>query len=111
MSRDAGYYFVYMLTNASRVVLYIGVTGDLEGRLYEHRAAETKGFTQRYRVNRLVWYEDCPDLISAITREKQLKGWTRAKKNALVETMNPRWHGLHEEMLPWPKGKAKGSQS
>ena len=99
MSRDAGYYYVYMLTNASRVVLYIGVTSDLEGRLFEHRSSETPGFTRKYRVNRLVYYEDYPDPSSAIAREKQLKGWTRAKKNALVEKMNPRWHDLGEDIL------------
>ena len=100
MSRDAGYYYVYMLTNMSRVVLYIGVTSDLEGRLYEHRSGETPGFTQRYRVNRLVCVEDYPDPRSAIAREKQLKGWTRAKKNALVAKVNPQWRDLGEEMMP-----------
>ena len=99
MSHDVGYYYVYMLTNASRVVLYIGVTRDLEGRVYEHREGAIKGFTQKYRVNRLVWYEDYPDPASAIAREKQLKGWTRAKKNALVEKMNPRWNDLGEDIL------------
>ena len=99
MSRDAGYYYVYMLTNMSRVVLYIGVTSDLEGRLYEHRTSDTPCFTQKYRVDRLVWHEDYPDPQSAIAREKQLKGWTRTKKNALVETMNSRWRDLGEEIM------------
>ncbi len=99
MSRDAGYYHVYMLTNASRVVLYIGVTGDLEGRVFEHREGVTPGFTQEYRVDRLVYYEDYPDPQSAIAREKQLKGWTRAKKNALVERINPRWNDLWEDIM------------
>ena len=92
--RDEGYYYVYFVCNESRVVLYIGVTNNLEGRLYQHRGAEIAGFTERYRVNRLVYYEDYPDARSAIAREKQLKGWTRAKKNALVERFNPHWNDL-----------------
>ena len=99
MSRDAGYYYVYMVTNLTRTVLYIGVTSDLEGRVYEHRQAETASFTQRYQVDLLVYYEDYPDPASAIAREKQLKGWTRAKKNALVTKFNPRWRDLSEDIL------------
>ncbi len=99
MSRDEGCYYVYLLTNATRSVLYIGVTSDLEGRVYEHGAAETPGFTQRYRVDRLAYFEDYPDPLSAIAREKQLKGWTRAKKNALVAAKNPHWRSLHEDII------------
>lgn len=98
MARDEGYYYVYLLTNESRTVLYIGVTNDLETRLHQDRAAELPGFTQRYRVNRLVYYEDYPDPVSAIAREKQLKGWTRAKKNALVEKVNLRWRDLTADL-------------
>ena len=96
--RGEGYY-VYMLTNAQRSVVYIGVTSDLEGRFYEHRSAETSGFTQRYRVDKLIYYEDYPEILAAIAREKQLKGWTRAKKNALVATLNPCWRDLGEELM------------
>ena len=99
MSCDAGYYYVYMLTNASRVVLYIGVTSDLEGRLYEHRISPETTFCGRYKVHHLVYYEDYPDPTTTIAREKQLKGWTRAKKNALVTGFNRRWRDLGEDIL------------
>ena len=87
-------YFVYMLTNASRTVLYTGVTGDLTRRLAQHRSGETGGFTARYRAHRLVYFEQTTDVRAAIAREKQLKGWSRAKKDALVESVNPLWQDL-----------------
>ena len=93
MARD-GNYHVYMLTNLARTVLYIGVTSDLEGRLYEHRVAETPSFTKTYHVNRLVYCEDYPNITAAIAREKQLKGWRRTKKDALIATLNPAWDDL-----------------
>ena len=93
MARD-GNYHVYMLTNLARTVLYIGVTSDLEGRLYEHRVAEMPGFTRDYHVNRLVYCEDYPDISAAIAREKQLKGWRRTKKDTLIATLNPAWDDL-----------------
>ena len=93
MSRDHDYH-VYMVTNFTRTVLYIGVTSDLEGRLYEHRAGVCKGFTKHYHVDRLVFYELYGHILDAIAREKQLKGWTRAKKEALVATKNPCWDDL-----------------
>ena len=93
MPREHDYY-VYMVTNFARSVLYIGVTSDLEGRLYEHREGVTAGFTKRYRVNRLVFCEHYGDVLAAIAREKQLKGWTRAKKETLVAVGNPRWDDL-----------------
>ncbi|SCI67035.1 GIY-YIG nuclease superfamily protein [uncultured Clostridium sp.] len=87
-------YFVYMLTNPSRTVLYIGVTGDLIRRLAQHRSGETGGFTARYHTHRLVYFEQTTDVRAAIAREKQLKGWSRAKKDALVESVNPLWQDL-----------------
>ena len=87
-------YSVYMVTNFARSVLYIGVTSNLEGRLYEHREGECKGFTKQYRGYRLVFYEDFADVRDAIAREKQLKGWTRAKKENLIAKANPRWDDL-----------------
>jgi putative endonuclease len=90
--RDA--YYVYIVTNKNHRVLYIGVTGDLEGRIYDHRERLLKSFTKRYQATKLIYYEDYPDPVSAITREKQLKGWRRSKKIALIETMNPRWNDL-----------------
>ena len=96
MARDHAYH-VYLLTNLARTVLYIGVTSDLEGRLYEHRMAERPGFTQRYKVDRLVYCEHYGDVLAAIAREKQLKGWKRAKKDALIATENPEWNDLSVE--------------
>ena len=82
------------MTNASRVVLYTGVTNDLQRRLWEHQNGGAPGFTKRYKVNRLVYYETYPYVLDAIAREKEVKGWTRAKKNTLVETLNATWADL-----------------
>ena len=87
-------YFVYILTNWDDSVMYIGVTGNLERRLYEHRNGLADGFTKQYNVHKLVYYEHTNDVYSAISREKQLKKWVRAKKNALVAKMNPQWIDL-----------------
>lgn len=87
-------YFVYLLVNWNNTVMYIGVTNDLERRHWEHRLKMSPGFTQKYNVTKLVYYEEAPDIISAIAREKQLKGWRREKKNKLVEAMNPEWKDL-----------------
>ena len=90
----SGQYYVYLLTNWSNKVLYTGVTNDLKRRLYEHTEGLADGFTQKYHVHKLVYFEVTTDVRSAIAREKQIKGWTRAKKNALVETSNPGWADL-----------------
>ena len=90
-------YYVYILTNKNNRVMYIGVTNDLERRLYEHKHELVDGFTKRYHVHKLVYYEQSSDVRSAIQREKELKGWLRRKKNALVETMNPDWHDLSQD--------------
>ena len=92
-----GNYYVYILTNWKGNVMYIGVTSNLERRCYEHRHERIEGFTKRYHVHKLVYYEQTGDVKAAIEREKQLKHWTRAKKNALVETMNPTWKDLSED--------------
>ncbi len=89
-------YYVYILTNKNNRVMYIGVTNDLARRLYEHKQEMVEGFTKRYHVHKLVYYEQTMDVRSAIAREKQLKGWLRARKNELVETMNPEWRDLSE---------------
>lgn len=75
-------------------MLYTGVTSKLEGRVWEHRNHVIEGFTSKYKVNRLVYYEQFSDPISADTREKEIKGWRRQKKNKLVETLNPEWDDL-----------------
>ena len=87
-------YYVYILTNQHGNVMYVGVTNDLARRLYEHKTGAVEGFTKRYNIDKLVYYEVGSDIREAIAREKQIKGWTRAKKNALVETMNPNWNDL-----------------
>jgi len=90
-------YFVYILSNWDDSVLYIGVTGNLPRRLYEHRNGLVDSFTKKYNVHKLVYYEYTNDVCSAISREKQLKKWTRAKKNALIANMNPQWIDLSAE--------------
>jgi putative endonuclease len=89
-------YYVYMMTNRSRV-LYIGITNDLRRRVREHKEKLVPGFTQRYNITQLVYYEETPDVRAAIAREKQIKGWLRAKKVALIESVNPGWRDLGDE--------------
>jgi putative endonuclease len=93
-------YYVYILTNSHNTVLYIGVTGNLPRRLYEHRNGLVEGFTKKYNVHKLVYYENTSDVYSAISREKQLKKWRREKKNQLIEMMNPQWRDLSKD---WEK--------
>ena len=90
-------YYVYILTNKTDQVMYIGVTNDLYRRLYEHKNDLVEGFTKKYRVHKLVYFEQTNDVHSALTREKELKGWRRSRKNALVETVNPQWIDLSEQ--------------
>ncbi|MFZ2492648.1 MAG: GIY-YIG nuclease family protein [Thermoanaerobaculia bacterium] len=93
-------YFVYIMTNRWNTVVYIGVTNSLERRTWEHQSKVHHGFTYAYNINKLVYCEEYLDVRLAIAREKQLKGWTRAKKNALIEAENPEWRDLWEE---WAK--------
>ena len=86
-TRDRRYY-VYILTNASRT-LYVGVTNNLERRMYEHKNKLVAGFTEKYNVTWLAHYEETPSIESAIAREKQIKSWRRSKKVALIESANP----------------------
>ena len=90
-------YYVYILTNQYNTVVYTGVTNNLERRLYEHRNHLVDGFTKRYNLNKLIYFETTSDVRSAIEREKQIKGWTRAKKNALIESVNPKWNDISQE--------------
>jgi putative endonuclease len=85
--------WVYIMSSRSRC-LYIGVTSDLSGRVWEHKNGLFEGFTKKYKINQLVYHELFRDIESAIAREKQLKGWRRAKKIALIEKMNPVWEDL-----------------
>ena len=94
MAREYRFY-VYILTTYNNKVMYIGVTNSLERRMFEHSRGMLEGFTKKYRVHKLVYFEYFDDIRHAIAREKQLKGWTRAKKNALVETKNPEWREIN----------------
>ena len=90
-------YYVYLVTNWNNKVLYIGVTNNLERRLYEHKNKLVKGFTEKYNVNKLVYFEQSSDIESAITREKEIKKWRREKKNDLVESVNKKWNDLSKQ--------------
>jgi len=90
-------YYVYILSNWNNKVLYIGVTNNLERRIYEHKNKLIEGFTEKYNVNKLVYFEEAIDVNCAIRREKQLKGWRREKKNELIESVNPKWEDLSEK--------------
>ena len=89
--------FVYMLANDTNVCLYVGVTNDLIRRLYEHKNnLDPKSFTSQYNIHKLVYYEETSDPYTAISQEKQIKGWNRKRKNRLVESLNPQWRDLSE---------------
>ena len=93
-------YYVYILSNNHRNVIYTGITNDLVRRVYEHKKHLDKGsFTSRYNVENLVFYEVTTDIDSAIAREKQIKGWNRKRKEKLIEARNPNWNDLYEQML------------
>lgn len=92
-------YYVYILSNINNRVLYIGVTSNIEKRLYEHKSKSFDGFTKRYNVHKLVYIEEYSDIYDAIAREKQLKGWRREKKNALIEAQNPEWKDFGEGLI------------
>lgn len=87
--------YVYILTNTNNTVLYTGVTSNLVKRIYEHKNKEVPGFTERYNLHKLIYYEIFEDMINAITREKQIKGWLRSKKISLIENTNPNWNDLY----------------
>ncbi len=88
-------YYVYIMTNRSRT-LYVGVTNDLGRRVYEHKHKLVPGFTSKYNMTQLIYYETTCDVKAALAREKQIKGWLRSKKIALIESANPSWSDLSE---------------
>ena len=93
-------FYVYILSNTNNKVLYTGITNDLVRRVYEHKHHLDKGsFTARYNVEKLVYFEEYQSITDAIAREKQLKGWIRAKKNWLIESQNPNWNDLSESFV------------
>ena len=106
MSREA--FYVYMMTNKGQTTLYIGVTNSLVRRVHQHRSGDVSGFTERYNLNRLVYYEQYNDPRDAIAREKQLKRWRREKKEALIGKMNPTWEDLAESVLGLGSAPAPG---
>ena len=87
-------YYVYLITNWNDNVMYVGVTNNLERRIYEHKHKLVEGFSAKYNVNKLVYFEETPDVNTALAREKEIKKWRREKKNALVQNSNPTWQDL-----------------
>jgi putative endonuclease len=91
-------YYVYIMTDPKHSTLYTGVTSNLQARIYEHKEKLIPGFTSHYNINMLVYYEELPDAVSAIVREKQIKGGSRERKIKLIKQMNPRWCDLYEQL-------------
>lgn len=91
--------YFYLLANKHNNVLYTGVTNDLVRRVYEHKNKLLAGFTKKYNVDRLVYYEVCGSIIVAIEREKQIKGWSRKKKIDVINALNPEWNDLYQSIL------------
>jgi putative endonuclease len=92
-------HYVYIVTNKSNHVLYIGITDSLEKRIFEHREGLIEGFTQQYNCTKLVFYEGYSDRTAGLRREKQLKGWRREKKLSLIQAQNPHWNDLYDEVI------------
>ena len=92
-------FYVYLLTNWNNKVMYVGVTNNLQRRVFEHKEKMVKGFTQKYNVTKLVYFEQTSDIATALNREKEIKKWRRAKKNTLVENNNPLWCDLSKNFL------------
>ena len=90
-------YYVYLLTNWNNAVMYVGMTNDLERRIFEHKEKRVKGFTEKYNVSKLVYFEQTSDVNVAIAREKEIKKWRREKKDALVKQLNPDWRDLSDD--------------
>ena len=92
-------YYVYILADQNNRTLYIGVTDNLSRRLYEHRSKQIDGFTKKYHICKLVYFEEYSEVEEAIAREKQLKRWTRRKKDMIIMTQNPYWEDFGEEIF------------
>ena len=105
--RERRSYCVYIMGSLSGT-LYVGVTGNLHKRVFEHKFHRGAGFTHKYDVERLLYWESFDDVLNAIDREKQLKGWRRSKKIALIESVNPQWLDLSREWYPWMKDYGAG---
>ena len=92
-------YYVYIITNKYNTVLYTGVTNNLQRRILEHKNKINDGFSSRYNLSKLVYYEEGEDIYGAINREKQLKAGSRRKKIRLIESINPEWNDLYSELF------------
>jgi putative endonuclease len=97
--REEKFYWVYILASKPYGTLYVGVTNDIARRVYEHKNDLIPGFTSRYRVHMLVWFETYSDVYAAIAREKEIKGWNRDWKLRLIEKMNPKWDDLFPRVI------------
>ena len=93
-------FYVYILANSTNAVIYTGVTNNLQRRIYEHKYELLEGFTKKYHVHKLVYYEGYSNINDAILREKRLKGLLRKKKNELIDSMNPDWEDLSLKLFP-----------
>ena len=110
---DRKSYWVYIVSSLTGT-LYIGMTNSIERRMWEHKSGEFEGFASKYKCNRLVYFERFDDVKKAIAREKQLKGWSRRKKIALIESVNPRWQDLAEKwgaQMLFPSESIKDKQT
>ena len=92
-------FYVYILAGEKNGTLYVGITSNLIKRIYEHKNNIVKGFTEKYKVHKLVYYEECSDIYEAIQREKQVKRWYRKWKIELIENFNPEWEDLYYKLL------------
>ena len=107
MPRERKTYYVYLMGSLSGT-LYVGMTSKLHARTFEHKFHRVEGFTDKYRVERLLYWESFDEVHNAINREKQLKGWRRSKKIALIESLNPQWLDLARDWFPWIAGSCEG---
>jgi putative endonuclease len=110
MPQDRKTYSVYVMGSLSGT-LYIGVTSNLHKRAFEHKFHRIEGFTDAYDLERLLYWESFDDVHKAIAREKQLKGWRRSKKIALIESVNPHWLDLSREWYPWMKESSRDAST
>ena len=93
------YYYVYVLANKRRGTTYVGVTSNLVQRVWQHKEEQVEGFTKRYGIKMLVWFEQHENVEQAILREKQIKNWNRVWKIELIESVNPKWNDLYETII------------
>jgi len=107
MPRECKTYFIYIMASLTDT-LYTGMTSKLRARVFDHKFHRAEGFTDKYNVDRLLYCESFDDVHRAINREKQLKGWRRAKKIALIESMNPQWLDLARDWYPWMRASGEG---